>query len=67
MQAVGAMGDGQEKLSGIFVGSKRTKKEGWKVPILAAVGSTADIFLYPPQDLEAADLEGSTFLTLPDF
>ena len=35
-------GIGKEKVSGILVIIKRTKKEGGKIPVLADVGSMAD-------------------------
>ena len=45
MQAVGAMVDFLVKVKWHPCQKKSTKKEGSKIPVLAAVGSTADIFL----------------------
>ena len=54
----------REKVSGILVGIKKTKKEGWKIPVLPDVGSTSNLFLYPPRDLVDVNLERLLFPTL---
>ena len=59
-------GIGQEKVIVILVGSKMTKREGRIIPVLAVVGYTADIFLYPTlRYLEDIDLKGLLFPELP--
>ena len=55
----------QEKVRDTLVG-KKDEKVGKEIPEVADVGSTTDIFLYPPfWDLGVANLLGFPFLILP--
>ena len=66
MQTVGAVGDRLGNGKWHPHQKQKKKKEGGKIPVLSAVGSTANIFpLHPFRDLGDANIEGFPFPMLP--